>query len=91
MGRQEVKSREYKVMLRPERSAGDEATARKAIDVFWAEVQQHLKALDIPAEGTFDELKAHRRVRFFDTAAHWLNSNRYVFRERIDVETGDER
>ena len=35
-------------------------------------------------------MKAHRRIRFFDTAERGLNGQRYIFRERIDVES-DER
>ena len=42
-----------------------------------------LAPLDIPTDGTFDKVKAHRRIRFFDTADNGLNSLRYVFRERI--------
>ena len=46
-----------------------------------------LEPLDIPTEGAFDEVKARRRIRFLDSAEHTLNGQRYVFRERIDVES----
>ncbi len=49
-----------------------------------------LAELDIPTEGSFDEVKAHRRIRFFDTAELGLRGQRYICRERIDVES-DER
>ena len=55
-----------------------------------APLRRVLGELDIPTEGSFDEVKAHRRIRFFDTAEGGLNGQRYIFRERIDVES-DER
>ena len=90
MPRQLVGSREYKVMLLPERFAGDEKEARSAVDAFWKDVSDVLAGLDIPTEGSFDEVKAHRRIRFFDTAERALDGNKYVVRERIDVGS-DER
>ncbi len=61
-----------------------------AVDAFWADLGRLLDEMDIPTEGTFNEVKAHRRIRFFDTAERELNGNRYIFRERIDMES-DER
>jgi hypothetical protein len=89
MARKDVASREYKVMLLPDRFAGDEATARLAVDAFWDELAKLMASHDIPTKGTFDEVKAHRLVRFFDTDEHLLNANRYIFRERVDVGTGE--
>jgi hypothetical protein len=88
MARLDVKSREYKVMLLPDAFAGSEAEVRRATDRFWAEVGKALEQHDIPTEGAFDEVKAHRRIKFFDTEAHGFNASRYVFRERIDVDSG---
>ncbi len=90
MPRQLVGSREYKVMLLPERFAGTDEEARRAVDAFWADLSRMLNDMDIPTEGSFSEVKAHRRIRFFDTAERGFNGQRYIFRERIDVE-GDER
>jgi hypothetical protein len=89
MTRLDVKSREYKVMLLPEPFAGDEAQIRQAAGRFWGDVKAVLEPLDIPVEGAFDEVKAHRRIRFFDTAEETFNSQRYIFRERVDVDSGD--
>jgi hypothetical protein len=89
MARLVVASREYKVMLLPERFAGDEGQARLAIDRFWSEVGRVLAPLDIPTEGSFEEVKAHRRIRYFDTVESGFNGQRYIFRERIDVDTGE--
>jgi hypothetical protein len=90
MTRRLVASREYKVMLLPERFAGSEDAARRTVDEFWADLGRVLDEIDVPTEGSFDEVKAHRRIRFFDTAERSLNGQRYIFRERIDVES-DER
>jgi hypothetical protein len=89
MSRLDVKSREYKVMLNPEPFTGDEDDIRRIGASFWADVGKALEALDIPTEGAFDEVKARRRIRFLDSAEHVLNSQRYVFRERIDIESSD--
>jgi len=90
MKRQDVTSREYKVMLLPDRFPGAEEEARPQVDRFWTDVGRLLEPLDIPTYGAFDRVKAHRRIRFFDTVDHSLNGRRYVFRERIDIDT-DER
>ena len=87
MTRRPVGSREYKVMLKPERFEGTEDEIRLAVDDFWQTVGELLEELDIPTEGAFDEVKAHRRIRFFDTAERGLNGRRYILRERIDVES----
>jgi hypothetical protein len=77
-------------MLRPERFAGTEDEARTAVDAFWADVGRVLGDINIPTDGSFDRVKAHRRIRFFDTAEGGFNGQRYIFRERRSVET-DER
>jgi hypothetical protein len=89
MSRLDVKSREYKVMLLPELFAGDEAAVRRAAGEFWADVGAALAPLEIPTQGAFDEVKAHRRIRFLDTADNGFKTQRYVFRERVDVDSGE--
>jgi hypothetical protein len=87
MTRRPVGSREYKVMLKPERFDGTQDEVRLSVDAFWGEVGRLLEDLDIPTAGSFDQVKAHRRIRFFDTAEFGLNRRRYILRERIDVES----
>lgn len=89
MSRLDLKSREYKVMLLPEPFGGTETEVRDAATRFWAEVSQALEPLEIPTTGAFDTVKAHRRIRFLDTAEFTFNSQRYVFRERINVDNGE--
>jgi hypothetical protein len=87
--RQDVTSREYKVMLLASRFDGGEADMRQAVDGFWAALTAALTPLDIPASGAFSEVKARRLIRFFDTDAHRLHEDSYIVREREDVQTGD--
>lgn len=87
--REYVTSREYKVMLRASLFDGDEAAARETVNRFWSELSDALQAVDIPVEGAFGTVKARRLIRFFDTDAHRLNAQSYIFREREDLETGD--
>ena len=89
MTRLDVRSREYKVMLLPEPFAGDETKLHESAGRFWDEARGVLEPLDIPTEGAFDEVKARRRIRFLDSAEHTLNGQRYVFRERINVESSE--
>jgi hypothetical protein len=87
--RQDVTSREYKVMLEPSRFDGDEAAVRVTVDAFWANVATALAPLDIPTSGSFGTVKARRLIRFFDTDEHHLHSDSYIVREREDVATGE--
>jgi hypothetical protein len=87
--RQDVTSREYKVMLKASRFDGDDATMRSTVDAFWGDVAAALAPLDIPASGAFDTVKARRLIRFFDTDERMLHSDSYIVREREDVESGD--
>ena len=89
MPRLDLRSREYKVMLLPERFAGDDADVRRAAAAFWADVDDMVDGLDIRTRGSFDAVKAHRRIRFFDTEERHFHAHRYVFRERISVEEGE--
>ena len=45
--------------------------------------------LDIQTSGGFDTVKAHRRIRFFDTQERHFHAHQYVLRERISVELGE--
>ena len=89
MARLDLRSREYKVMLLPERFAGDDADVRGAAAAFWADVDDLVDGLDIQTRGAFDAVKAHRRIRFLDTEERHFHAHRYVFRERISVELGE--
>jgi hypothetical protein len=87
--RQDVTSREYKVMLRASLFDGDDAAMRQAVDRFWSDVAKALEPLDIPTTETFSEVKARRLIRFFDTDEHMLHGDSYIVREREDMATGE--
>ena len=87
--RQDVTSREYKVMLRAELFDGDDGAMRQVVDRFWSDVSAAMAPLDIPASGDFSEVKARRLIRFFDTDEHRLHGDSYIVREREDAETGE--
>ncbi len=87
--RQDVTSREYKVMLAPSRLDGDQAALVDAVGRFWSDVATALRPLDIPTTGGFTGVKARRLVRFFDTDAHTVNGRSYIIREREDIDTGE--
>jgi len=87
--RQDVTSREYKVMLRASIFDGDEAAMRAAVGRFWTDVSRALADLDVPTAGAFETVKAVRLIRFFDTDSHFLHDDDYIVREREDVATGE--
>ncbi|MCB0901321.1 MAG: hypothetical protein KDB83_04225 [Actinobacteria bacterium] len=87
--RENVTSREYKVMLRARLFDGDEQRMHSAIDAFWTDLTAALAAMDIPCEGSFTQVKARRLIRFFDTDEHRINADQYIVREREDLDTGE--
>jgi hypothetical protein len=87
--RQDVTSREYKVMLDPSHLDGDQAALLVAVATFWSDVATALRPLDIPTTGAFTGVKARRLIRFLDTDAHAINGRSYIVREREDIETGE--
>ena len=89
MSRLDLRSREYKVMLLPERFAGDDADVRRAAAAVWADVDDMVDGLDIQTSGGFDTVKAHRRIRFFDTQERHFHAHQYVLPARISVELGE--
>jgi len=86
---QTVISREYKLMLRAARFAGDEAALNEAAAAFWRELAGIVLPSAVAVSGTEDIARKRRKVRFFDTADRWLRHTDYVVRERIDLENGE--
>jgi hypothetical protein len=86
---QPVVSREYKVMLRPQRFAGDEKSLRATARAFWRDFAQALGSRVVRTEGDLAEVKSQRLIRFFDTKQQRLNQSHYVFRERKDLAAGE--
>ena len=85
---QKVISREYKVMLRPQRFAGGEKTLRRTARAFWRDFGRALDGGGA-VEGDLGELEAQRLICFLDTPAQRLNSGGYIFRERRALAGGE--
>ncbi len=85
---QTVTSREYKLMLRAARFAGDEAALNEAAAAFWRELAGIVLPSAVAVSGIDDITRKRRKVRFFDTADRWLRASDYVVRERVDLENG---
>jgi hypothetical protein len=87
--RQRVASREYKVMLRPARFAGNETALLRAAAAVWRDLGRSVADVVLDASGRFDRVETRRLIRFHDTRRHHLNQAGYVYRERRDVASGD--
>jgi hypothetical protein len=85
-----VNSREYKVMLKAARFAGDEAQAYKAAGQFWRDSAKAFTGLVLGTLGDLNQVQARRLIRFYDTREQHLNNNAYIFRERA-AEDGSTR
>jgi len=83
-----IGSREYKVMLKPEEFAADQQQLLDSAQCFWSNFSDHISAPGFKIENTLDVIQKTRIIKFHDTREHRLRNNRYVFRERIDMESG---
>jgi hypothetical protein len=84
---QRVGSREYKMMLRAARFAGEGEAPAQAAAGFWKAVAGAVLPHAISVSGLDGLIRRKRRVRFFDNAAHGLRARNYVLRERIDQDS----
>ena len=83
-----IRSREYKLMLAAGRFAGDEAGVSEVAGALWRSLAGIIVPTAVAVSGTDTIERKTRRVRFLDTADHWLRRNDYVVRERIDQADG---
>jgi hypothetical protein len=81
-----VQSREYKVMLQPERFGGNEQSMLKDAAAFWRDFRAQTAEV-AEAQGDLDTIKAQRLITFFDTPKHLLNGSSYILRGRVDLES----
>ena len=88
MDRQNVVSREYKVMLRPARFVGDREELLEHAKSLWKELSRLIRDVAIGTAGSLSEVKPTRLISFFDTRNHALNGEDYIFRERVEAESG---
>jgi hypothetical protein len=90
MDRRPVVSREYKVVFRRNRFDGDEQKLLKAAAAAWRDFTACVRGVVLGVEGDLARIKARRLITFFDTKKQDLNTRKYIFRERRDLEN-DER
>ncbi len=86
--KQNVISREYKVMLKKEYFFGSEVELIEVCENFWKTFKGVIQDIVFDTNGSLNNVKKQINVRFYDTTAHHLRENNYVFRERIDLDTG---
>lgn len=84
MTQQTIVSREYKVMLKPEKFIGSQEELIKQAKNFWQAFSASIQAIVFDTDGSLDEIKENRAIRFYDTADHLLYNSGYIFRERTD-------
>ncbi len=89
MRRRKVTSREYKVMLRPGKFAGDETALLKAAEAVWRDLIQSVGHLVLDTHGRLTRVHTRRLVNFHDTRQQHLHRASYIYRERRDMASGD--
>jgi hypothetical protein len=88
MERQNVVSREYKVMLRAGRFDGDAGAVRKAAAAFWHDLSASVDDLIALEAGSLQRVESRRLIEFFDTRDRRLNGAGYIFRQRRELGDG---
>jgi hypothetical protein len=84
--RQNVVSREYKIMLRPKLFKGDPDKLLAHAASLWKDLCRTLEDVVIRSAGGLSEIKTRRLIRFLDTRDRDLNHADYIFRERHDLD-----
>lgn len=85
--KQNVISREYKVMLKKERFVGLQDDLLERAGDFWKTFKDSIQNIVFDTDGNLNKVEKQRIVRFYDSADHILRENNYVFRERVDLST----
>jgi hypothetical protein len=88
MKSQKIISREYKVMLRPDRFGGPEKQLLTAAREFWRDFARSTASVVLDADGTLKNIEKRRLVVFLDTGAQHLRDGGYIFRVRRALESG---
>jgi hypothetical protein len=84
--RQNVVSREYKVMLRPELFKGDHDKLLTHAASLWKDLSRTLADVVLRSAGGLSKVKTRRLIRFLDTRDRRLNGADYIFRERRELD-----
>lgn len=89
MYKEEVISREYKVMLQKERFIGAEEQLLQAAREFWRDFKNAIADVINDVEGDLKKIVDRREIKFYDTDDRFLYRISYIFRERCDINTGN--
>lgn len=85
--KQYVTSREYKVMLKEECFVGSQDNLLEIGSNFWNDFKDAIQDIAIDTDGSLNQIKKQRKIKFYDSTDNCLRENSYVFRERIDLNT----
>jgi hypothetical protein len=85
--KQIVVSREFKVMLKPERFFGSRAKVLVQARRFWQSFRDATSHLTLHSRGNLGDPQEPTIVRFYDTTDHCLYSSDYILRERVGTDT----
>src|SRR5262245_5382945 len=89
MAQEHVVSREYKLMLRTQLFTGTEDQLLRQAGAFWRAFTSAIHADVLDTDGDLDQITKRRFIRFYDTQGQRLRKNDYIFRERVDIVSGD--
>ena len=89
MKRQDVQSREYKIMLRSSRFMGGAAQLAHRASDFFGDLTNALAPLPVATGGRFEDNGKRRQITFWDTARQHLNEAGYICRQRENLDAGD--
>ncbi|NOQ13847.1 MAG: hypothetical protein GQ583_05105 [Methyloprofundus sp.] len=85
--KQNVISREYKIMLKKEQFVGLRLGHLEQAECFWRDFKNSIQAVVFDTDGNLDKVEKQRTISFYDSADCYLRENNYVFRERVDLIT----
>jgi hypothetical protein len=83
-----VISREYKIMLRSKVFAGGDQQLLQVASNFWHDFKQAIDKTVGDKDGNLAKINNRRTIEFYDTDDHRLNKNSYIFRKRVNLDTG---
>jgi hypothetical protein len=89
MAQAHVVSREYKLMLHAHLFTGAEDQLLRKAGAFWGALTQAIRAVVLDTDGDLDTITKRRFIRFYDTPGQRLRQHAYIFRERVDIVSGD--
>src|SRR5262245_2840328 len=86
MERKLVISREYKVMLKPNRFTGSEHDLLEKAGAFWKDVAAAVSEVALASSGKPDTVGKRRLISFLDSKGEGFAAGGYVFRECSDLD-----